>query len=183
MPAPMSLRSLLGQRVERIMDTSRSLSTRVGSLFLFVVVVSGLMVTTVAGFVGQTAISTFRLGEVAVAWAVTAPPTPTLAVATAKLPMVGEGSRCRMPSLLAVAASAIRSVTGVANAPIVAEFTPEIRPAGSVFVQSNSNATSDGANGEVGVSAITNVCAWPAAMSTGVSAVPTSSLVAGLVVW
>ncbi len=47
-----SLRSMLAKRVQRIMDTSRSLSTRVGSVLLFVVLVAGLLGTLIAGLVG-----------------------------------------------------------------------------------------------------------------------------------
>ena len=47
-----SLRSMLAQRVQRIMDTSRALSTRVGSLLLAVVLTGGLLSTLVAGLVG-----------------------------------------------------------------------------------------------------------------------------------
>ena len=47
-----SLRSMLGQRVGRILDTSRSLSTRVGNLLLVFVVSGGLLGTMIGGFVG-----------------------------------------------------------------------------------------------------------------------------------
>lgn len=47
-----SLRSMIGRRVGRIMDTSRSLSTRVGSFLLMLVIGSGLIGTTITGFVG-----------------------------------------------------------------------------------------------------------------------------------
>ena len=47
-----SLRSLLGQRVGRIMDTSRSLSTRVGGLPLVFVISGGLAAILIGGFVG-----------------------------------------------------------------------------------------------------------------------------------
>ena len=47
-----SLRSMLAKRVTRIMDTSRTLSTRAGNLLLFVVVAGGLVVTTISGLVG-----------------------------------------------------------------------------------------------------------------------------------
>ncbi len=47
-----SLRSMLAQRVQRIMDTSRSLSTRVGRLLLAVVLAGGLVGTLVVGLVG-----------------------------------------------------------------------------------------------------------------------------------
>lgn len=47
-----SLRSLLGQRVGRIMDTSRSLSTRVGSLPLVFVISGGVAAILIGGFVG-----------------------------------------------------------------------------------------------------------------------------------
>ena len=47
-----SLRSILAQRVRRIMDTSRSLSTRAGNLLLALVLVGGLVGTVVVGLVG-----------------------------------------------------------------------------------------------------------------------------------
>ena len=47
-----SLRSLLAKRVARILDTSRSLSTRVGGLLLTLVVAGGLLATSVVGLVG-----------------------------------------------------------------------------------------------------------------------------------
>lgn len=48
----LSLKSLLARRVMRVLDTSRSLSTRVGNMFLIVVVACGFVGTTVVGFVG-----------------------------------------------------------------------------------------------------------------------------------
>jgi hypothetical protein len=47
-----SLRSMLAQRVTRIMDTSRTLSTRVGNLLLAMVLIGGLIGTTITGLVG-----------------------------------------------------------------------------------------------------------------------------------
>ncbi|HEX2476327.1 MAG TPA: M56 family metallopeptidase, partial [Lacipirellulaceae bacterium] len=47
-----SLRSMLATRVARIMDTSRSLSTRAGRLLLAVVLVTGLAATLLVGLVG-----------------------------------------------------------------------------------------------------------------------------------
>ncbi|MEM7315134.1 MAG: M56 family metallopeptidase, partial [Planctomycetota bacterium] len=47
-----SLRSMLARRVERITDTSRTLSTRVGSLLVLLVLIGGLAFTAVAGLVG-----------------------------------------------------------------------------------------------------------------------------------
>lgn len=47
-----SLRSMLSRRVGRIMDTSRSLSTRVGNVLLVLVMSGGLVGTIIAGFVG-----------------------------------------------------------------------------------------------------------------------------------
>ena len=47
-----SLRWMLARRVMRIMDTSRTLSTRVGNLLLVVVLAGGLLGTVIAGFVG-----------------------------------------------------------------------------------------------------------------------------------
>ena len=50
--AMVSLRSILARRVTRIMDSSRSLSTRAGNLLLIVVIIGGLIGTMAAGFVG-----------------------------------------------------------------------------------------------------------------------------------
>jgi beta-lactamase regulating signal transducer with metallopeptidase domain/5-hydroxyisourate hydrolase-like protein (transthyretin family) len=47
-----SLRSMLAARVARIMDTSRSLSTRIGSLLLAIVLLAGLTATLLVGLVG-----------------------------------------------------------------------------------------------------------------------------------
>ncbi|WP_425398743.1 M56 family metallopeptidase [Aeoliella sp.] len=47
-----SLRSMLARRVSRIMDTSRTLSTRVSNLLLVFVIVSGVVGVTAAGLVG-----------------------------------------------------------------------------------------------------------------------------------
>jgi protocatechuate 3,4-dioxygenase beta subunit len=47
-----SLRSMLAARVARIMDTSRSLSTRVGHVLLAIVLICGLLGTMLAGLVG-----------------------------------------------------------------------------------------------------------------------------------
>ncbi len=50
--AMVSLRSILAKRVLRILDSSRSLSTRVGNLLLALVIAGGLAGAGVAGFVG-----------------------------------------------------------------------------------------------------------------------------------
>jgi beta-lactamase regulating signal transducer with metallopeptidase domain len=50
--AIVSLRSILAKRVTRIMDSSRSLSTRAGNLLLAVVIAGGLAGTLAAGLVG-----------------------------------------------------------------------------------------------------------------------------------
>ncbi len=47
-----SLRSMLARRVSRILDTSRSLSTRVGNLLLAIVLAGGLAGTAIVGLVG-----------------------------------------------------------------------------------------------------------------------------------
>ena len=65
-----SLRSMLAKRVTRIMDTSCSLSTRVSPLLLTIVLVSGLVGTTIVGLVGVRPESSLadaesKLGEVA----------------------------------------------------------------------------------------------------------------------
>lgn len=48
----MSLRSMLGRRVARIMDGSRALSTRVGNLLIVVVFLGGFAATMTAGLIG-----------------------------------------------------------------------------------------------------------------------------------
>ncbi len=53
-----SLRSMLARRVERIMDSSRELSTRVGSLLLLLILIIGLASTAVVGLVGLNNAST-----------------------------------------------------------------------------------------------------------------------------
>ncbi len=47
-----SLRSMLARRVERILDTSRNLSTRVGHLLMIAVLIGGLVGTVSVGLVG-----------------------------------------------------------------------------------------------------------------------------------
>ena len=47
-----SLRSMLARRVQRIMDSSRALSTRVGSLLLTAIIAGGLLGTAMVGLVG-----------------------------------------------------------------------------------------------------------------------------------
>jgi hypothetical protein len=47
-----SLGSMLARRVQRIMDTSRSLSTRVGSALLALVLIGGFVGTAIVGLVG-----------------------------------------------------------------------------------------------------------------------------------
>jgi beta-lactamase regulating signal transducer with metallopeptidase domain/protocatechuate 3,4-dioxygenase beta subunit/5-hydroxyisourate hydrolase-like protein (transthyretin family) len=47
-----SFRSMLGRRVARIMDTSRSLSTRVGGVLFAIVLIAGLTSTLLVGLVG-----------------------------------------------------------------------------------------------------------------------------------
>lgn len=52
-----TMRSLLGQRVGRIMDTSRSLTTRVGNLPLLIVISGGLAAILICGFIGLSSSS------------------------------------------------------------------------------------------------------------------------------
>lgn len=47
-----SFRSMLSRRVTRILDTSRSLSTRAGNLLLVLVVIGGLFAASMAGLIG-----------------------------------------------------------------------------------------------------------------------------------
>ena len=48
-----SFRSMLGRRITRIVDTSRTLSTRAGYIWLTLVLAGGLLCTTAAGLVGS----------------------------------------------------------------------------------------------------------------------------------
>jgi len=54
-----SLRSMLAHRVARIMDTSRTLSTRVGSLLVALVLLGGLIGTSIVGLVGLKSQASF----------------------------------------------------------------------------------------------------------------------------
>lgn len=63
-----SLRSMLAQRVTRILDSSRSLSTRVGHALLAGVLIGGLLATLLAGLVGvgpRTTVAENEASEVA----------------------------------------------------------------------------------------------------------------------
>ena len=80
---------------------------------------------------------------------------PTLTVATAKAAVPVDPGMWRMPSLLAVAASATMSGTGVADADSSRVLTPEIVGAGSVLVLVNPSLISVGSNEAVGMNANT----------------------------
>ena len=67
-----SLRSMLAKRVERILDTRRSLSTRVGNLLMIAVLIGGITGTAVVGFVGLGQSQTVADDQSAVAAEVTA---------------------------------------------------------------------------------------------------------------
>jgi len=76
------------------------------------------------------------------------------------------------------------SGTGVVEPERFKVLTPVTEAAGlGALAQVKVNAISVGAKVAVGVRAITKLCACPAAMLTGVLAVPISALVVGSVVW
>src|SRR5262250_791608 len=115
--------------------------------------------------------------------AVTVPPAPTLAVATANTPLPVTPGTFTMPSLFSVAARAMMSGTGVAEADNRSVLIPGRLTAGAAFAQSKTMGTSAGAIGAVGVKANTKLCVPAAGMSTGVFTVPVTWLVTGSVVW
>lgn len=115
--------------------------------------------------------------------AVMVPFTPTFTVATAKAPVPFVPGIFTMPSLVAVAAKATISGTGVADAENKSVFKPTLTGAGLVFAQAKLNCTSVGAIGAVGVSAITKLCAAPVPTLIGVLGVPITWLVVESVVW
>jgi hypothetical protein len=88
----------------------------------------------------------------------------------------------RIPSLDVVTATATRSGVATKDADTRSVFTPMMvgmRPASLI---EKANSTSVGANGAVGVNAMTNVWVLPAGISTGVLGVPVTALVVGSVV-
>jgi hypothetical protein len=88
-----------------------------------------------------------------------------------------------MPSLLAVAASATMSGTGLCETTSVGWLTPGISWAGGVLRHVKLRMTSVGPNAGPVSNAIRNVWKLPAGMVTGVFAEPTRALVNGSVVW
>jgi len=108
---------------------------------------------------------------------------PTLTVATAKAPEPEVPVMCRMPSFIAVAASATISGTGVVEADNSKLLSPVMLGAALTPVHAKPSTTLVGTNGAFGVKAITKLCEPPAAIDTGVLGDPLSALVAGLVVW
>ena len=110
-------------------------------------------------------------------------PAPTFTVATAKAFEPVVPVMCRMPSLLAVAASATMSGTGIAEADRSKVLRPVSLGAALTPVQSKPSVMVVGANGALGVNAMTKLCEAPAAIDAGVFGEPASAFVAGLVVW
>src|SRR5512144_426886 len=106
---------------------------------------------------------------------------PRLVVATEKAPAPLD--TLTIPSLLIVAASAMMSGAGPAEAVSSSVLTPLIVGADPRLAHWKLKATSVVPNEAPGVNAITNDCEPPAAMPTGVLGVPLSALVAEFVVW
>jgi hypothetical protein len=70
----------------------------------------------------------------------------------------------------------------VAEADRLSVLIPTIVPTWNTLAQVKAKVTLVGAKAAVGVSAMTKLCACPAAILTGVLAVPVSALVVGSVV-
>src|SRR5262245_53733766 len=110
------------------------------------------------------------------------PATPTFEVATANAPAAtaagalaraptdetADPTRVRIPSLAAVAASAITSGTGVCDAPSKTVVSPVTTAARLTPSHVNPIPTSVASNGAVGRNASTKLCEPPGAMFTGV---------------
>ena len=86
-----SLRSILAQRVRRIMDTSRTLSTRVGNLLLVLVLIGGLVGTVVVGLFGVDAHGPAAQAAAAADKSADADPTPEPAAAADDAPITIRG--------------------------------------------------------------------------------------------
>jgi hypothetical protein len=108
---------------------------------------------------------------------------PTFTVATAKAFEPVVPLMCRIPSFCAVAANATVSGTGDVDADSSKVLRPVLLGGALTPVQSKPSITIVGANGALGVNAMTKLCEAPAAIDTGVFGEPVSALVAGLVVW
>src|SRR5262245_34669255 len=104
--------------------------------------------------------------------AVIVPSAPTFTVATARAPVPFVPRMFTMPSLVAVAAKATMSGTGVADAENKSVFRPVMMGAGLVLVQLKRNCTSVDAITAVGVKEMIKLCAAPAVISTGVFGLP-----------
>lgn len=139
----------------------------------------GLMQAPVAGLVSHRVMLTGKVALPVSALTAMVSPLPRFTVATANAPLL---AKVTIPSPVGVAASATISGTGVFDADSNSVFRPVTLGAGDVLEQSNVNSISVGSNASVGVKENMNVCRLSGAMSTGVSGVPTSALVAGSVV-
>jgi hypothetical protein len=137
----------------------------------------------VAGLVWQIERASGKLAAPVLAVAVIAAVAPTFTVATANAFAPELPGMWRMPSLVAVAASATMSGTGVAEAESNSVFRPGKIGGPSRLEQRKPSATSLGPNGAIGANAMTKLWAAPAARLTGVLGWPVRALVAGLVVW
>jgi hypothetical protein len=135
------------------------------------------------GLVWQRLMASGKVAAPVFAVAVIEALAPTLTVATANAfePLVPV--MCRMPSFCAVAANATMSGTGVAEPDSSKVLRPVLLCAALTPVQSKPSITIVGANGALGVNAMTKLCEAPAAIDAGVFGEPVSALVAGLVVW
>jgi hypothetical protein len=106
-------------------------------------------------------IVTGRLAAPACAAAVIVPLAPTFAVATANAPVPVVPGIFTIPSLLAVATSAMTSGTGVVDADNSNVFSPLLLAAALAFVHVKLKAMSVGMNAADGVNASTKLCAAP----------------------
>jgi hypothetical protein len=111
----------------------------------------GEMQTPVAGLVWQIERASGRRGAPVLAEAVISPLAPTFEVATTNAPDPAGPGMCRMPSPVAVAASATMSGTGETDADINSVLIPTRVVTDGVLMPVKLNATSVGANAAVGV--------------------------------
>src|SRR5262245_53540182 len=111
------------------------------------------------------------------------PADPTLALATAKLPVSAGLETSTAPAFPGVAASAITSGTGLVDDDNSNVVRPGMTDVGSKFAKGNRTATSVDGNTADGVTAKTKLWLANGGMLTGVLGDPVSALVAASVVW
>src|SRR5215467_15415101 len=106
--------------------------------------------------------------------AVIDPAAPTFAVATENAPVPVVPGMTTIPSLVTVAAIAMISGTGLADAEKSSVLTPTMGATGAVFAQAKLKVTSVGAMAPAGVRAMTKLWAPPAGMAAGTLGAPVS---------